>query len=36
MPIYEFLKDKEITIHQIDGEPMPEIVTENILKVIGK
>jgi len=36
MPIYEFLKDREITIHQIDGEPMPEIVTENILKVIGK
>jgi len=33
-PIYEFLNLRNIKIHRIDGEPLPEIVTENILKSI--
>jgi adenylate kinase len=33
-PIYEFLKENNIAIEEIDGEPAPDIVTKNILKAI--
>lgn len=33
-PIYNLLKTKGIQIHQIDGEPAPNIVTENIFNAI--